>query len=102
LVAPINSAFAKLSSSTVNFLTGPMGKATLTKILLYHVFPGIIVSSELSNGLTTSTLEGGTVTVKVNNRGIFFNDAKVVKADILTNNGVVHKIDTVLDPNDGR
>jgi uncharacterized surface protein with fasciclin (FAS1) repeats len=74
----------------------------LTKILLYHVFPQILVSSELSNGLTTSTLEGGIVTVRVNNAGIFFNDAKVVKADILANNGVVHKIDTVLDPTDGR
>jgi uncharacterized surface protein with fasciclin (FAS1) repeats len=98
LVAPINSAFAKLPASTVTFLTSAQGKATLTSILLYHVFPNIIVSSELSNGLTTKTLEGGTVTVSVNNRGIFFNDAKVVKADILANNGVVHKIDTVLDP----
>jgi uncharacterized surface protein with fasciclin (FAS1) repeats len=102
LVAPTNSAFAKLPAATVAFLTGSMGKATLTSILLYHVFPDIIVSAELSNGLTTSTLEGGTVTVSVNNAGFFFNDAKVVVADILANNGVVHKIDTVLDPSDGR
>jgi uncharacterized surface protein with fasciclin (FAS1) repeats len=74
----------------------------LTSILLYHVFPDIIVSAEFSNGLTTSTLQGGTVTVSVNNVGFFFNDAKVVAADILANNGVVHKIDTVLDPSDGR
>jgi transforming growth factor-beta-induced protein len=102
LVAPTNSAFRKLPKATVSFLTSRKGKATLTSILLYHVFPDIIVSSELSNGLTTSTLEGGIVTVSVNTSGIFFNDAKVVKADILTNNGVVHKIDTVLDPTDGR
>jgi uncharacterized surface protein with fasciclin (FAS1) repeats len=102
LVAPTNSAFRKLPQSTVSFLTSSAGKATLTSILLYHVFPDIIVSSELSNGLTTSTLQGGIVTVSVNNRGIFFNDAKVVAADILANNGVVHKIDTVLDLTDGR
>jgi uncharacterized surface protein with fasciclin (FAS1) repeats len=102
LVAPTNSAFAKLPASTVNFLTSSAGKATLTSILLYHVFPDIIVSSELSNGLTTSTLQGGIVTVSVNNAGIRFNNAKVVAADILANNGVVHKIDTVLDPSDGR
>jgi transforming growth factor-beta-induced protein len=102
LVAPINSAFAKLPASTVNFLTSPAGKDTLTSILLYHGFPSIIVAAELSNGLTTTTLEGGTVTVSVNDAGIFFNDAKVVAADILAKNGVVHKIDTVLDPSDGR
>jgi uncharacterized surface protein with fasciclin (FAS1) repeats len=100
LVAPTNSAFGKLPISTVTFLTSGTvkGMAALTSILLYHVFPDIIVSSELSNGLTTITLEGGIVKVFVNNTGIFFNDAKVVMADILANNGVVHKIDTVLDP----
>ncbi len=98
LVAPINSAFAKLPAATVTFLTSPQGKDTLTSILLYHVFPDIIVSSELSNGLTTGTREGGIVTVSVTDAGIFFNDAKVVAADILANNGVVHKIDSVLDP----
>jgi uncharacterized surface protein with fasciclin (FAS1) repeats len=103
LVAPVNSAFAKLSKSTVAFLTSPAGKDTLTKILLYHVFPDILVSSELTNGLIISTLEGGKVTVSVTNSGIFLNGkAKVIKANILANNGVVHKIDTVLDLKDGR
>jgi transforming growth factor-beta-induced protein len=101
LVAPINSAFAKLSTATVNFLTSGSGKATLTDILLYHVFPGIFVSTELSDGLMIDTLEGGTVEVTVSNAGVFFNDSKAVEVDILANNGVVHKIDTVLDPADG-
>jgi uncharacterized surface protein with fasciclin (FAS1) repeats len=97
LVAPINSAFAALGATNLSFLTSASGLATLTDILLYHVFPDIIVSSELSNGLTTTTrLVGKSVTVSVNTNGIFFNDAKVVKADILANNGVVHKINKVL------
>jgi transforming growth factor-beta-induced protein len=100
LVAPTNSAFAKLPTATVNFLTSGAGKATLTDILLYHVFPGIFVSSELSNGITVDTLQGGTVKVSVGIAGVFFNEAKAVQVDILANNGVVHKIDSVLDPAD--
>jgi transforming growth factor-beta-induced protein len=98
LVAPINSAFAKLPASTLTLLNSPEGKATLTSILLHHVFPDILVSSELTNGLITSTLKvGKKVTVSVTNAGIFLNGkAKVVKANILANNGVMHKIDTVL------
>jgi transforming growth factor-beta-induced protein len=92
LVAPTNLAFAKLSAATVAFLTSTNGKATLTSILLYHVFPGIFVSGELSNGLTIDTLEGGTVKVSVGDSGVFFNDSKAVEVDILANNGVVHKI----------
>jgi transforming growth factor-beta-induced protein len=101
LVAPTNAAFTKLSATTVEFLTSGAGKATLTSILLYHVFPGIFVSSELSNNLTIGTLEGGTVKVSVGDEGVFFNDAKAMSVDILANNGVVHEIDTVLDPVDG-
>jgi transforming growth factor-beta-induced protein len=107
LVAPTNSAFQKLEIATVEFLSSPKGKNTLTSILLYHVFPDIIVSSELTgtNGIPpirgTKTLQGGVVTFSVKNSDIFVNDAKVVKADILANNGVVHKIDTVLDPAHG-
>jgi transforming growth factor-beta-induced protein len=101
LVAPTNAAFAKLSAETVGFLTSDGGLDTLTAILLYHVFPGIFVSSELSDGITVDTLQGGSVEVSVNSGGVFFNDARAVEVDILANNGVVHKIDTVLDPADG-
>jgi transforming growth factor-beta-induced protein len=101
LVAPTNAAFGKLSSATANFLTSDAGKETLTAILLYHVFPGIFVSSELSDGLMIDSLQGGAVKVSVGSAGVFFNDAQAVQVDILANNGVVHKIDTVLDPADG-
>jgi uncharacterized surface protein with fasciclin (FAS1) repeats len=55
----------------------------------------------LVDGITVDTLQGGTVEVSVNSDGVFFNDAGVVAFDILANNAVVHKIDTVLDPADG-
>jgi transforming growth factor-beta-induced protein len=101
LVAPTNAAFAKLPAATVEFLTSDTGKETLTSILLYHVFPGIFVSSDLSDGITVDTLQGGTVEVAVGGEGVFFNDAKAVEVNILSNNGVIHKIDTVLDPAGG-
>jgi transforming growth factor-beta-induced protein len=99
LVAPTNDAFAKLSNDTVSFLASNDGLDTLTAILLYHVFPGIFVSSELADGSTVDTLQGGFVTISTD--PIMFNDATAVEIDILTNNGVVHKIGTVLDLADG-
>jgi transforming growth factor-beta-induced protein len=101
LVAPTNQAFSKLSQATVQFLISDEGLDTLVAILLYHVFPGIFVSSELSDGLTIDTLQGGTVEISIRNNAVFFNDARAVQVNILANNGVVHKIDTVLDPADG-
>jgi transforming growth factor-beta-induced protein len=99
LLAPTNDAFAKLPADVVEFLVSSKGKKTLKNILLYHVVPGIFVSSELSNGITVDTLSGAFVTVSTN--PVKFNGSGVVEVDILANNGVVHKIDTVLDPADG-
>jgi uncharacterized surface protein with fasciclin (FAS1) repeats len=97
LVAPINSAFAALGEELLTFLISTAGLATLTDILLYHVFPDILVSSELSNGLIIPTLLAGRdVVVTRTGAGILINRSEVVQADILTNNGVVHKIDEVL------
>ena len=98
VVAPINSAFAKLPQDVVAFLTSPGGKSTLVRILTYHVFPGIFTSDRLADGLLIETVEGGSVTVTLD--PVKFNDAKAVEVDILANNGVVHKIDMVLDPDD--
>jgi uncharacterized surface protein with fasciclin (FAS1) repeats len=90
LVAPTNSAFAKLPADVEDFVTSEAGKATLVDILLYHVLGKIV-----------DTLQGGFVKIKSGNNGVFFNDSKAVEVDILTNNGVVQKIDTVLDPATG-
>jgi uncharacterized surface protein with fasciclin (FAS1) repeats len=62
------------------------------------VFSGIFTSDRLGEGLLIKTLEGGSVTVTLG--PVKFNDAKAVEVDILANNGVVHKIDKVLDPDD--
>jgi uncharacterized surface protein with fasciclin (FAS1) repeats len=68
--APTNEAFDKLPAGTVDNLVKPENKATLTKILTYHVVAGRLSSEDLwakvkaGNGSATlTTVEGGTLTV---------------------------------------
>lgn len=96
LLAPTNSAFAKLPGETIDFLLSPEGKETLIDILLYHVLVGIYTSSELEDSSELPTLQGSFVNVALD--PVMFNQAGVVQVDILAINGVVHKIDTVLSP----
>jgi transforming growth factor-beta-induced protein len=98
LVAPINSTFAKLSEAIFDLLTSAVGRELLTQTLPYHVLHGVF---ELYTS-NVRTLDGGTVTICVGRSGLFFNDAKAFGTGLLANNGVVHKIDGVLNPNDGR
>ncbi|MDC1508611.1 fasciclin domain-containing protein [Saprospiraceae bacterium] len=97
LFAPTDDAFAALPAGTVeSLLQEPSG--ALTDILLYHVASGTALSTDLSDGMMVPTLNGNSVTVTINDNGVFINDAQVTIADILTDNGVVHVIDAVLLP----
>jgi uncharacterized surface protein with fasciclin (FAS1) repeats len=55
------------------------------------------MSTDLTNGMIVKTVQGGNLTINTTN-GVMVNDAKVVQADIVTSNGVIHAIDTVLLP----
>jgi uncharacterized surface protein with fasciclin (FAS1) repeats len=59
--APTNTAFGKLPAGTVDSLVKPENKASLTKILTYHVVPGRLEASDLTDGKTLKTVEGETV-----------------------------------------
>jgi len=97
LFAPTDDAFAALPAGTVeSLLQDPSG--ALTDILLYHVASGTALSTDLSDGMMVPTLNGNSVTVTINDNGVFINDAQVTVADIVTDNGVVHVIDAVLLP----
>ena len=97
LFAPTDAAFAALPEGTVeSLLEDPSGK--LTDILLYHVAAGKSLSTDLSDGMMVPTLNGKSVTVTINDDGVFIDDAQVIFADILADNGVVHVIDAVLLP----
>ena len=95
--APTDEAFAALPAGTVDeLLIDPTG--TLAQILLYHVVSGTALSTTLSDGQTITTLLGEEITVTIGMNGVMINNATVVVADILADNGVVHVIDAVLLP----
>jgi len=110
--APTNEAFNDLPPGTVATLLKPENKATLTKILTYHVVPGDYTSTDIrrmiiaGNGMATlKTLAGGTLTFMMNgSQNILVKDEKGNVADIsiydvTQSNGVIHVIDKVLMPN---
>ena len=101
--APTNVAFGKLPAGTVETLVKPENKATLTNILTYHVVPGRLEASDLTDGKILKTVEGEQITVKNVDGKISLTDEKggtshVTIADVNQSNGVVHVVDTVLMP----
>jgi uncharacterized surface protein with fasciclin (FAS1) repeats len=101
--APTNAAFAKLPAGTVDTLMKPENKATLTKILTYHVVPGKLEASDLTDGKTLKTVEGEELTVKRSGDTVMIIDSKggsstVTIPNVNQSNGVIHVVDTVLMP----
>ncbi len=109
--APTNEAFAKLPPGTVDNLLKPENKATLTKVLTYHVVPGRMTAGSLMKAVKDGegeaklkTVAGDWIVVKQAGPGkLTVTDDKgdvamVTIADVLQSNGVIHVIDTVLLP----
>ncbi len=108
--APTNEAFAALPSGTVQTLLKPENKATLVKVLTYHVVPGRITAHDLAMAVdqgggkaTLKTVEGDPLIVSKDARGWAITDDKgnvahVTIGDVMQSNGVIHVVDTVLLP----
>ena len=101
--APTNAAFGKLPAGTVDNLVKPENKATLTKILTYHVVAGKYDASDLTDGKKLKTVEGEELTVKKSDGKTWIIDAKgdqsmVSITNVHQSNGVIHVVDTVLLP----
>ena len=96
--APTDEAFAALPEGTVEGLLADI--PALTEILTYHVVAGKVMSTDLTNGMTPATVQGGTITIDLSD-GVMVNNATVIAADVETSNGVIHVIDTVLLPTGG-
>lgn len=94
--APTDEAFAKLPKSQVDALL--KDKEALRRVLLYHVVQGKVMSSDVVKLRTAKTLQGQNINIRVRNNTVQINDAKVVKADIVCSNGVIHVIDKVILP----
>lgn len=95
--APTDEAFAALPAGTVENLLLPENRDQLVAILTYHVVPGAVKSTDLTDGMTATTVQGGDITIDLDN-GVMVNDATVVSADIEASNGIIHVIDTVIMP----
>lgn len=108
--APTNDAFGKLPEGTVGELVKPENKATLTKILTYHVIAGKFDSKAVAAAIkagkgkaSLTTLSGGTLTASMEGKDLILTDengnkSKVTVADVYQSNGVIHVIDSVVLP----
>ena len=96
LFAPTDAAFNLLPAGTVSALLADIPQ--LTDILKHHVVGASVMSTMLSNNQVVTTLLGTDVTVTINSMGVFIDNAQVIVADIVADNGVVHVIDAVLIP----
>ncbi|WP_286165300.1 fasciclin domain-containing protein [Rhizobium sp. EC-SD404] len=95
--APTDEAFAALPDGTVEDLLLEENRDQLVSILTYHVVPGAVASSDLTEGLTAATVEGSEVTFTLEG-GPKVNEANITQADITADNGVIHVIDAVIMP----
>jgi uncharacterized surface protein with fasciclin (FAS1) repeats len=109
--APTNEAFNKLPAGTVDTLVKPENKATLTKVLTYHVVAGKWDSAAVAKMIKDAggkaelkTVQGGRLWASMKGKDLILTDekggwAKVTIADVYQSNGVIHVIDTVVMPN---
>ena len=109
--APTNEAFAKLPAGTVNTLLMAENKATLAKILTYHVVSGSMDSKDIAKAIKAgngkaelNTVSGGKLWASMKGKDLIVTDekgdmAKVTISNVYQANGVIHVIDTVLLPN---
>jgi len=120
--APINKAFKRLGNRQVRNLLRPKNRDTLTDILLFHVYPdGSVASSDLTDGQSITMANGDDITVSIktgrrkkknknknkNNRNLqkkkktvllFPGRVRVLQADIVAKNGIIHVVNKVLVP----
>jgi uncharacterized surface protein with fasciclin (FAS1) repeats len=101
--APTDEAFAKLPAGTVENLLKPENKAQLAAVLSYHVLPRKLTSDQMMAGpfhvRTLKAATGGDYLLAIKKgAGVTIDNANVIKADIMTDNGVIHVIDSVMLP----
>ena len=107
MFAPTNAAFEALLETLGMTLEELLAESQLYRVLLAHVVSGLVLSTDITDGLTAPSLNDGFVLTFGLNQpagtpaglGVFINeDTEIVVADILAFNGVVHVIDRVLIP----
>lgn len=93
--APTDDAFAKIPADQLKAILAD--KELLTSILTYHVVAGKVKAADVVKLDSATSVQGSELAISTAD-GVKVNDAKVIKTDIMTSNGVIHVIDTVLVP----
>ncbi len=93
--APTDAAFAKIPKDQLDALL--KDKPKLTKVLTYHVVPGMVLAKDVKPGMV-KTVEGQSITIKAEGGKVMADNATVTMTDVKADNGVIHVIDTVIMP----
>lgn len=94
--APTDEAFAKLPAGTVDKLL--MDKQQLKAVLTYHVVSGRVLAADVMKMKSAKSVNGQEITVTTQGTSVMVDKAKVIRADIMATNGVIHVIDSVILP----
>lgn len=93
--APTDEAFAKIPKADLDALL--KDKAKLSAVLTYHVVAGKVMAADVKTG-KVKTVQGSELNIEVNSSNVKVDNATITKTDIVTDNGVIHVIDTVVIP----
>ena len=96
ILAPSNEAFDALPKGTLEELLMPENKEKLISVLQNHIFTGAVSADQIGKVENLSSWSGQDVPVNVGSAGVFFGEAKVEKADLKTDHGMVHIISQVI------
>jgi uncharacterized surface protein with fasciclin (FAS1) repeats len=94
--APTDEAFAKLPAGTLDALL--KDKPKLSSILTYHVVPGRVLAADVMKMKSAKTVNGQEISITMKDGAVMVDNARVIRTDILTTNGVIHVIDAVILP----
>jgi len=97
IFAPTDDAFAKLPDGMVEDLLKPANKAQLAGLLANHVVPGKIMTADIKT-MKATNVSGQDLNIQVDGDLVTVDNCRVVQADLVATNGVIHAIDTVIIP----
>ncbi|MEA3017863.1 MAG: hypothetical protein QOI38_2585 [Sphingomonadales bacterium] len=112
--APVNAAFEAIPQETRTRLMAAEGRDRLTELLTFHIVPGVVTAEDLDAAIrrgqgraTVTTVSGANLTVSREGNALVVTDpsggrARVVQADRIQSNGVIHRVDALLMPGGGR
>ena len=97
LFAPTDDAFNQIPQWAVDQLFKPESRDQLIDTIRYHVAPGLLGTEDVYEMSRVETLQGQSITVDFNN-GLRLDGARILKGDIVCDDGIIHVIDRVIPP----